>query len=636
MSVVLPVTDLDPAVLARRFGFLGRVSTEDNQDPEASYNWQKSRSRSLIEPAGGIIVAEYFDVGQSRSLPWKRRPRAAQLLADLADPGRGFDAVVIGEPQRAFYGNQYSLVMPVFAHYGVELWVPEVGGPIDPDSEAHDLIMSVFGGLSKGERNRIRLRVRAAMSAQAALEGRFLGGRPPYGYRLTDAGPHPNPAKAADGKRLHKLEPDPETAWVVRRIFAEYLAGRGLYAIAEGLTRDQIPSPSQHDQARNRHRTGQGWSKSAVRTILRNPRYTGRQVWNKQRKDEILLDVHDVAAGYETRMRWNDAGRWVWSEFTAHEPLVTADDFAAAQAIMAGAGRARRSRREAHQRVTRPYVLRGRLYCGYCGRRMQGQYSNQGPYYRCRYPREYALASHVTHPANVYLREADVLPAIDSWLAVIFAPHRLEQTIREMAAAQEPTTAAWTPPARDTQALIADCDARLARYQAALDAGADLQALAEWTRQVKAERTAALARDASQARSKTAPQLTEDDIRALVTGLDDLRDAIRDAEPAVKAAIYERLDLKITYLPGQDKIRVDVTVSPEKFEQQDEQYGVMGRVRGGTRSPLVVVHPRNGDLSPRHANTARAGRAAFRSREETAAPACPPSRGCELGKRRGP
>jgi site-specific DNA recombinase len=98
VSVVLPVPGLEPAAPARRFGFLGRVSTEDNQDPQASYNWQKSRSRALIEPAGGIIVAEYFDIGQSRSLPWKRRPRAAQLLTDLADPGRGFDAVVIGEP----------------------------------------------------------------------------------------------------------------------------------------------------------------------------------------------------------------------------------------------------------------------------------------------------------------------------------------------------------------------------------------------------------------------------------------------------------------------------------------------------------------------------------------------------------
>ena len=361
------------------FAFSGRVSTEDNQDPEASRNWQLSRARALIEPAGGIIVTEYFDIGQSRSLPWSRRPRAAELLAALADPDRGFGAVVIGEPQRAFYGNQYGLTMPVFTHYGVQLWVPEVGGPIDPDSEAHDLIMSVFGGMSKGERNRIKIRVRAAMSAQAAVEGRFLGGRPPYGYRIADAGPHPNPAKAADGKRLHKLESDPQTGWVVRRIFAEYLAGRGLFAIAEGLTREQVPSPSQHDAVRNPHRTGEGWAKSAVRAILRNPRYTGRQVWNKQRKDEVLLDVNDVARGYETRLRWNTTGQWVWSETVAQEPLVCAGDFEAAQAIMANSGRARQASHETRERVRNPYALRGRLYCGSCGRKMQGQYSNREP-----------------------------------------------------------------------------------------------------------------------------------------------------------------------------------------------------------------------------------------------------------------
>jgi DNA invertase Pin-like site-specific DNA recombinase len=116
---------------------------------------------------------------------------------------------VIGEPHRAFYGNQYGLTFPLFEHYGVALWVPEVGGPIDPANEAHDLVMSVFGGMSKGERNRIKIRVRSAMSAQAQVGGRFLGGRPPYGYVIVDARPHANPAKAADGKRLHKLDLDP-------------------------------------------------------------------------------------------------------------------------------------------------------------------------------------------------------------------------------------------------------------------------------------------------------------------------------------------------------------------------------------------------------------------------------------------
>src|SRR6185437_6493922 len=37
-------------------------------------------------------------------------------------------------------------------------------------------------------------------------------------------------------------------------------------------------------------------------------------------------------------------------------------------------------------------------------------------------------------------------------------------------------------------------------------------------------------------------------------------------------------------------------------------FTVLG-VRGGTRSPSVVLHHRNGDVSPLHANTARDGRA---------------------------
>lgn len=39
-------------------------------------------------------------------------------------------------------------------------------------------------------------------------EGRFLGERPPHGYLIADVGPHPNPAEAADGVRMHKLDID--------------------------------------------------------------------------------------------------------------------------------------------------------------------------------------------------------------------------------------------------------------------------------------------------------------------------------------------------------------------------------------------------------------------------------------------
>jgi site-specific DNA recombinase len=98
--------------------FWGRVSTEDNQDPESSRGWQLTRAKALVEPHGGKIVAEFFDIDKSRSIPPQRRPEAARLLAALADPARGFSAVVVGEPQRAFYGNQFGNTFPLFATTG--------------------------------------------------------------------------------------------------------------------------------------------------------------------------------------------------------------------------------------------------------------------------------------------------------------------------------------------------------------------------------------------------------------------------------------------------------------------------------------------------------------------------------------
>ena len=96
----------------QRFAFYGRVTTEDQQDPTSSKQWQTARAEPRSSPHGGVIVAEFFDIGQSRSLPWKRRPEAAALLEALKRPDRGFDAVVIGEPARAFYGDQFGAHLP--------------------------------------------------------------------------------------------------------------------------------------------------------------------------------------------------------------------------------------------------------------------------------------------------------------------------------------------------------------------------------------------------------------------------------------------------------------------------------------------------------------------------------------------
>jgi site-specific DNA recombinase len=59
-----------------RFAFYGRVSTEDWQDPVTSRARQQEQARVLVG-GHGTIVAEFFDSGHSRTLPWIRRPQAA-------------------------------------------------------------------------------------------------------------------------------------------------------------------------------------------------------------------------------------------------------------------------------------------------------------------------------------------------------------------------------------------------------------------------------------------------------------------------------------------------------------------------------------------------------------------------------
>jgi site-specific DNA recombinase len=133
-----------PARGGLRFVFYGRVSTEDWQDPVTSRARQREQAEALVR-GHGMIVAEFFDAGQSRTVAWGRRPEAAALVAQLADPDRGWGAIVVGEYERAFYGSQYAAMAPLFEHYGVQLWMPEAGGRVDFASEHDEQAMTVLG-----------------------------------------------------------------------------------------------------------------------------------------------------------------------------------------------------------------------------------------------------------------------------------------------------------------------------------------------------------------------------------------------------------------------------------------------------------------------------------------------------------
>ncbi|WP_229688234.1 recombinase family protein [Micromonospora yangpuensis] len=325
--------------------------------------------------------------------------------------------------------------------------------------------------------------------------------------------------------------------------------------MAEGLTRDGILSPSAYDPRRNPHRTTTAWSKSAVRVILTNPRYTGRQVWNKQRKTEILIDVDDVALGHETKQRWNPSDEWIHSAALAHEPLVNDDTFNRAQTLIAAAGRRPDGIRKPRA-SSRNYVLSGLLHCGICKRRMIGSFNNDRNNYRCTYAAEYADANRVAHPRSVYVREDHILEQLDPWLAKVLSPDRLTDTVQAMTDAQhDDTDHQAIAAARET---LATCTTRLDRYRAALDTGADPAVVTRWIADVQAEQVTA---EADLRRLTGRRTMNPDEIRHIVKSLGNITNVLRDADPKDKARIYRELGLTLTYRPTTRIVSAQATPS---------------------------------------------------------------------------
>jgi len=174
-----------------------------------------------------------------------------------------------------------------------------------------------------------------------------------------------------------------------------------------------------------------------VAAILANPRYTGRQVWNRQRTDFDLVDPANTGLGHKPVQRWNLPEGWVISRRPAHPAiiseaayiaahdataprgpagppahpaLVSEADFIAAQDINAARGPAPRAALAAPDK--RRYLLAGLLACGRCGRRLESAWSNGKPAYRCRHGHTSATGSSPDRPANLYVREDHILPRL--------------------------------------------------------------------------------------------------------------------------------------------------------------------------------------------------------------------------------
>lgn len=411
-----------------KVAFYGRVSTDDVQDPSLSIPRQLAKCNEVLGSIGEQVSITFWDVESGRKALEKRGtgkrdwtpdvkvPRLGGLPELLATAKSGaVDAVIVESIDRLSRmtadGTQIERQLE---EHDVALFAADE--PLSSNATAI-LTRRVKQGVAEWYGRDLLERSRAGME-ESVRQGWHAGGPAPYGY-LLEPHPHPNPQKARDGLKKHRLALDPVRAPIVAMIFGDYVEQRlGLGAICDKLNGDptRYPPPS-----RRRDHPDRAWSRSQLRSILRNPKYTGYNVWNR----------HDKRKGHP---RQRPPDQWIWSAGPAHEAIVARALFDAVEersrlnVASPTLTRPRQYRPRRHGNGKRLYVLRGRVRCSLCGRRMEGSHQKGSNWYRCQYVSRRGLAAEEAgdHPKVLGIKEDVLLGAIREFMADrIFGPERM-------------------------------------------------------------------------------------------------------------------------------------------------------------------------------------------------------------------
>jgi DNA invertase Pin-like site-specific DNA recombinase len=250
-----------------RVAFLGRTSTEDQQDPRQSMFWQLTNCQNAI-PESWAIVAHFYDVESGRleleerghktgyerfGIPIARDGGIADLLDEAPHHGRRFDVVICESMSR--------LARLTYEGIAVERELERVDVPLFASNEPVTLSGSRAQRVLQRRINQSVAEYEAINTQEQSWGGLcthvrdgFNIGKPLYGY-LGRKVPHPNPSKAERGKTKTLLIPDPVRGPVVTQIAMwRYHDGLGCDTIADRLNADLTTYPPPESPGKKRAR----------------------------------------------------------------------------------------------------------------------------------------------------------------------------------------------------------------------------------------------------------------------------------------------------------------------------------------------------------------------------------------------
>jgi putative DNA-invertase from lambdoid prophage Rac len=202
------------------FGY-ARVSTVLQADEGQSLDVQERTIAGYALMHGMKIDQTFVERGVSGSKPLSERPQGAALLAAI----KSGDTVITPKLDRMFRSALDALgVLADLKKRGIALHMIDLGGDVSTNGVSK-LVFTILSAVAEAERDRTRERI-AEVKRDQRTRGRYLGGIPPFGFRLGDGG---------------DLVPIPEQQAAIARMRVLRAEGVSLRTIAEQLTAAGTP-----------------------------------------------------------------------------------------------------------------------------------------------------------------------------------------------------------------------------------------------------------------------------------------------------------------------------------------------------------------------------------------------------------
>lgn len=338
--------------MSKRVRTLLRVSSRQQLHDDDIPIQRAEAEQFIAKHADWIFDREYLEKGISA---YHNGVEDREVLQEIMqDAKRGeFEILLAYMSDRIGRQEEYSFYVAELNRMGIEVWTIK-DGQLKTEEHIDKLLNYIRFWQNEGESKKTGMRVHDTM-VELVKDGRFVGGKAPYGYKLALSGEISN-----HGRALHKLVIVPEQAEIVRLIYSYAVnQGMGYQKIAKTLNENGVPAPIL-----------EVWKNGTVRSILTNPIYMGYVAYNRRK------DGHAKS----TRLDRKD---WTYArEQNPDITIVSQELWERAQEIREARKNRINAARQAHndlymQQYHVPFSTRGRLaltglvYCGYCGKRLK-------------------------------------------------------------------------------------------------------------------------------------------------------------------------------------------------------------------------------------------------------------------------